>query len=166
MCYLEQLKIGELVLLVLPCLMEDAFSTLSTELDGYKGWLLRELVEKRVPMLYDLVCKYSREFWNLSSHSAAGLKWKYAIHEIRLLESSVSRMKNLHEKLNVAAVPEESEIEPQQKLLQGLMSGQPTVVSGGPANEKWREILHLFSQQSHETEGTDVVSGGQWSNFG
>lgn len=166
MCYLEQLKVGELVLLVLPCLMEDAFSTLGAELDGFKGLLLPELVEKRVPMLYDLVCKYSREFWNLSSHSAAGLKWKYAIHEIRLLESSVSRIKSLHEKLNVA-VPEDGEIEPQQKqLLQGLMSGQPTVVYGGPANEKWREILQLFSQQSHETEGADVVSGGSSLTLG
>lgn len=160
MCYLEHMKVGNLIYLVLPCLMEDAYSTLVAELEHFRDLLAPEVLAKRAPMLLDLICKYSRDFWSVSqanSKSVAGPKWKFAIHEIRQLENSVTRIKSLCEKLNVRVDEEEEEVDAQvQLLVRGLMSGRPTVVSGGPANEKAKEILQLFSQ-AHEAEG-DVVS--------
>lgn len=162
MCYLEHLKVGDLVYLVLPCLMEDAIGTLAAELERYRELLAPDVLSKRLPMLHELVCKYSRDFWSATqgngNKSVAGPKWKYAVHEIRQLESLASRTKSLCEKLSVA-VGEASDENGQ--LVRGLLSGRPTVVVGGPGNAKWKEILQLFSQ-THEGEG-GVVRPQMWT---
>lgn len=166
MCYLEHMKVGDLVYLVLPCLMEGAHNLLITNLESFKEFLEPELLAKRVPGLFDLICKYSREYWSVSqgsinsnsSKSVAGPKWKYVIHEMRQLENSVARMKVLCQKLmndgeGKREVDQEDDDVSSGELIRGLMSGRPTVVPGGPENKQWKEILQLFSQNQ-----TDVVS--------
>lgn len=167
MCYLEEMKMGDLVYLILPCLMEGAYTTLTTELDKHRDLFSAEVFAKQVPLLVEHICKFSRDFWNVSeennsgsssgnsssSKSAAATKWKYVVHEMRQLENAATRIKSLCEKLNVTG----STIDDQgRRLVRGLMSGGPTEVPGGPTNEKCKEILQLFSQ-GHEAEG-DVVS--------
>lgn len=167
MCYLEHMTVGDLVCLVLPCLMEGAHETLLVELERHKALLEPDLMAKRVPVLYDLVCKYSREYWsasaqasNSSNNNKAAValpKWKYVIHELRQLENLVARLRVLCQKLDVSVV-EEEEVEAEDgadggALIRGLMSGRPTVVAGGPDNKRSKEILQLFSPTQ-----ADVVS--------
>ena len=169
MCYLEHLKVGDLVYLVLPCLMEDAVAVVVAELERYEGLLSEEILAKRIPLLLDLLCKCSRDFWSATggggggSKSKAGAKWKYVVHEIRQLENVATRLKSLCEKLNVATDQVGEEKDPGQQLIRGLMSGKPTVVEGGPKNGKWKEILQLFSQ-SHDAEA-DVSSAETEKEF-
>lgn len=166
MCYLEQMKVGDLVYLIMPCLMEDALAKLNTELQLLKGLLPPEILSKRVPMLLELVCKYSRDFWSVShqgssgnnsnSKAVAGPKWKYVIREIRQLENLAARTRSLCDKWNVSNPAGEEDDGVDAQLIRELLSGQPTAVSNGPENRNSKEILQMF--QPNDSEG-DVVRG-------
>lgn len=159
MFYLEHMRVGELIYMILPCLMEGAFETLAKEMDCFKQVLLagdeNEVLTKRMPMLMDLICKYSREYWSGGNKTVAGPKWKFAVHEMRRLENVVTTLRSICEKLGEDGG---SSVGANGQLIRGLMSGRPTVVPGGPSNERWKEILQLFSQSQEADGGGDLVS--------
>lgn len=167
MFYLEHMRVGELIYMILPCLMEGAYETLAKEMDCYKQVLdngdeNEVLAAKRLPMLMELICKYSREYWSGSgggSKTVAGPKWKFAVHEMRRLENVVTTVRSICEKLGEKENENGGSSEgPNGQLIRGLMSGRPTVVPGGPNNERWKEILQLFSPSQEADAGSDLVS--------